>query len=274
MEAVSPVPDEDELLAVAQEAARAAVAELLPRFGRTPIDVRAKSTPTDLVSAADLAAETAIRKLLGRLRPGDAILGEEGGESPGSGELRWLVDPLDGTINYLYGIPVFAVSVACQDAAGTLVGVVVDPVRDEWFAATRSGPATRDGEPICGSTVEQLGLALVATGFSYDADVRSRQAQVALELLPRVRDIRRVGAAALDLCWTACGRYDAFFERGLQAWDHAAGALVCARAGLEVLRLEAGDGLPSGVAAAPPAIAGPLCELVGGRTPPSGTLVD
>src|ERR1700757_1656784 len=129
--------DEQELLAVARDAAEAAAAELRPRFGESARGVRTKSTPTDLVSDADLAAEQAIRSVLAEHRPGDSILAEEGGETEG-GEIRWVVDPLDGTINYLYGIPAFAVSIACEDAAGVLVGVVLDPLREECFAATRS----------------------------------------------------------------------------------------------------------------------------------------
>ena len=255
-----PVTDA-ELLAIANEAADAAAAELMPRFGGHSQGVRAKSGPTDLVSDADVAAETAIRDVLGARRPQDAILGEEGGSS-GSGELRWIVDPLDGTINYLFGIPAFAVSVACEDSSGTLAGVVFDPVRDERFTATRSGPAQLNDAPIQGRTREDLGTALVATGFNYDAALRARQAEVVGRLLPRVRDIRRVGAAALDLCWAACGRYDAFYERGIKTWDIAAGALIARQAGLVVRELAAADGAPPGVFVAPAGVADELYGLV------------
>jgi myo-inositol-1(or 4)-monophosphatase len=252
---------ETELLAVAQAAARAAADELTARFGKHVGGVRAKSSPTDPVTEADLAAEAAIREVLGRLRPDDRILGEEGGAT-GDGELRWVVDPLDGTVNFLYGIPAFSVSVACEDAAGALVGVVLDPVRGECFAATRSGPATLDGEPIAPSGCSELASALVGTGFGYDAQVRARQGIIATTLLSRVRDIRRIGSAALDLCACACGRYDAFYERGLKHWDRAAGALVCQRAGLVVRMLEARDGMPDGVVVAPPALIDELFEIV------------
>ena len=255
-------PEPRLLLAVAQEAAEAAAAELRARFGRHVAGVRAKSGPTDLVSDADLAAEAAIRSVLRRRRAGDAVLGEEGGAS-GEGALRWIVDPLDGTINFLFGIPVFAVSVACEDADGTLAGVVLDPSRDECFAATRSGPATLNGEPIRAPQRGDLATAMVATGFSYDADVRARQAQVLLRVLPRVRDIRRAGAAAIDLSWCACGRYDAFYERGLHAWDVAAGCLIATRAGLEVRELAATGEQPAGVLAAPAAVIDELYALVG-----------
>jgi myo-inositol-1(or 4)-monophosphatase len=254
-------PDEElQLLAVARDAAEAAAAELRGRFGERARGVRSKSTPTDLVSDADLAAESAIRAVLAERRPGDAILAEEGGESEG-GDVRWVVDPLDGTINYLLRIPAYAVSIACEDAGGVLAGVVLDPSRDECFSATRSGPPTLNGEPFSsGRRAESLGMAMVATGFNYKADVRARQADVLTRLLPRVRDIRRVGAAALDLCWCAYGRYDAYYERGLNAWDVAAGGLIASRAGLEVRDLAARDGEPAGTVAAPASL---IDELVG-----------
>ncbi|HEY6396694.1 MAG TPA: inositol monophosphatase family protein, partial [Solirubrobacteraceae bacterium] len=243
--------DEADLLAVAIEAADAAALELTGRFGLRQEGVQTKSGPTDLVSNADLAAEAAIRRVLAERRPGDAILGEEGGAS-GEGELRWLVDPLDGTVNFLFGIPAFAISVACEGAEGTLAGVVLDPLRGERFAATRSGPATLGAEQIRRPLrPNRLELAMVATGFAYDAAVRSRQAEVLLDLLPRVRDIRRIGAAALDLAWCACGRFDAYYERGLNPWDSAAGALIATRAGLEVRDLPANGDQPPGVIAAP-----------------------
>jgi|SRR5947209_5030556 len=250
---------EDELLAVAHEAARAAANELMPRFGHRQPGVRTKSGPTDLVSEADLAAEAEIRRVLGERRPADAILGEEGGES-GEGDMRWIIDPLDGTINFLFGVPQFAVSVACEDPDGMVVGVVLDPVREETFAATRSGAPTLNDATIVASSRDDLATALVSTGFAYDADVRAKQAVVMSRLLPRVRDIRRAGAAALDLAWCACGRYDAYFERGVNLWDYAAGGLIATRAGLDVRPLPAGDDGPEGLAAAPPGL---LPELLG-----------
>jgi myo-inositol-1(or 4)-monophosphatase len=253
----------DDLLAIAEEGARAAGAILRERFGGPRRGVQAKTSPTDPVSEADVAAERALRDLLAARRPGDAVLGEEGGQA-GSGEtgLRWVVDPLDGTVNFLFGIPQWAVSVACEDAARTLVGVVHDPLRGETFAARHDGPATRDGEPIAGSQREDLSTALVATGFAYDAAVRAAQAQVAARVLPRVRDLRRLGSAALDLAWTACGRYDAYYERGLNPWDAAAGALICQRAGLEVRPLSATESLPDGLLVGPSALVEPLAALV------------
>ena len=254
--------EERELLAVARDAAEAAAAELRRRFGERARGVRTKSTPTDLVSDADLAAEQAIKSVLADRRPGDSILAEEGGVSEG-GEVRWVVDPLDGTINYLFGIPAFAVSIACEDSAGILAGVVLDPCRDERFEATRSGEPTLNGQPLQpDSRAESLGVAMVATGFNYDAKLRARQAEVLTRLLPRVRDIRRVGAAALDLCWCACGRYDAFYERGLNHWDVAAGGLIAARAGLAFRDLAATGDDPAGTAVAPQALIDELLALI------------
>ncbi len=258
---------ENELLEVAQRAARAAGAELISRWGG-PLKVQTKSTDTDPVSEADLAAERAIRRVLAAERPDDAILGEEGGETGAGSELRWVVDPLDGTVNYLYGLPTFVVSVACEDEHGGLAAVVYDPVRDLSFCATRSG------EPLCGdetlvcSDVSELGQALVATGFAYDPGVRAVQGQTVARLLPLVRDIRRAGAAALDLAWCASGRVDAYYERGVKPWDVAAGTLLCQRAGLVVRQLDpapARDGqaeLPMGIVVAPPALIDALYELV------------
>jgi myo-inositol-1(or 4)-monophosphatase len=260
--------DEQALLAVAREAASAAATELMSRFGHAARGVHTKSTPTDPASDADLAAESAVRAVLGRLRPQDAVLGEEGGETgggeTGGGELRWVVDPLDGTVNYLFGIPAFVVSVACEDGSGTVVGVVFDPVRDEWFAATRSGPATLNGAQITSSDRKELATALVATGFAYDSALRARQATVVSRVLPRARDIRRLGSAAMDLTWCACGRWDAYYERGVNAWDVAAGALIAAQAGLEVRDLPAADGEPPGLLVAPRGFVDELYALVTG----------
>jgi myo-inositol-1(or 4)-monophosphatase len=258
--------DEDELLSVAIEAAWAAAGELMPRFGQRAEGVQTKTTPTDLVSEADVAAERAIKEVLARQRPTDAILAEEGGASGGDGEngLRWVVDPLDGTINFLFGIPAFAVSLACEQEGERVVGVVLDPVREELFTATGSSPATLNGDSIRGSAREELGKALVATGFGYDMGVRTRQAAVVSRVLPQVRDIRRVGAAALDLCWAACGRFDAYYERGVQRWDVAAGALIAERAGLSVRRLPPTEQDAAGIVAAPEAIVDELFQLVVG----------
>ncbi len=262
MSATAPVA----LLALAREAAEHAGALLLPAFRGPAHDVQSKSTPTDLVSAADFAAERAIRDLLAAARPGDRLLGEEGGEAAlGEAEptgVRWVVDPLDGTVNFLFGLPQWCVSVAAEDARGTIAGVVHDPCRGETFAAVRDGDATLDGHVVRGPRRMDLAEALVATGFAYDAGVRGRQARTVAALLPQVRDVRRMGSAALDLCWTACGRCDAYYERGLNPWDAAAGALICTRAGLVVHRLEPVDGMPGGLAVASAALMDDLLAIV------------
>jgi myo-inositol-1(or 4)-monophosphatase len=251
--------------------------------------VSTKSTPTDLVSEADLASERAIRELLARRRPHDGFLGEEGGHEQSSSGLSWVVDPLDGTVNFLFGIPQWCVSVAVADRHGTVAGAVYDPNRDELFSASRDGrptlvgprgeielggsratdPTGRAGEHGGGAGSHssgdgELATAMVATGFAYDAAVRAAQAQVLARLIPRVRDVRRFGSAALDLTWTAAGRYDAYFERTVKQWDIAAGALICERAGLRVLELPVHEHLPWGILAARPALAEPLLELVEG----------
>ena len=268
----------DELLGVAREAALSAGALLSERFqAGVEREVQSKSTPTDLVSEADLQSQRAIRELLTDRRPHDGFLGEELQESTtGSSGLRWIVDPLDGTVDFLFGIPQWCVSVAVEDEHGALAGAVFDPNRGELFSATRNGAATLEGphgaielRHGCGEDVrrgrdggEGLASAMVATGFAYDAAVREQQAKVLARLLPRVRDIRRFGSAALDLAWTAAGRYDAYFERTVKQWDIAAGVLICQRAGLQIHELPQREGLPWGVLVAPAELAGPLLEIV------------
>ena len=248
-----------ELLSVALEAATAAAGVLVTHARHAaPSGVRTKCTPTDLVSEADLAAEAAIRDVLRARRPDDAILGEEGEDEAGTSGLRWIVDPLDGTVNYLFGIDQWCVSVACEGR----VGVILDPVRGECFQVVDGGTPTLDDTPLVASQRKELATALVATGFGYDTEVRRGQAAQVAQLLPRVRDIRRMGSAALDLAWTAAGRYDAYYERGPQAWDLAAGLLLCSAAGLHVRELPARDGMPDGVLVAPEALIEPLADLL------------
>jgi myo-inositol-1(or 4)-monophosphatase len=252
-----------ELRSVAEEAARAAGELLRERFtAGGELALGTKSTPTDVVSEADLAAERAIREIIAARRPGDAILGEEGGETQEGAGLRWIVDPLDGTVNFLFGVPQWCVSVAVYDDDGGLAGVVFDPLRGEFFAAERGVPPTLNGVAVRASQRDELDSALVATGFAYDSDVRAVQAQVIAQLLPRVRDVRRMGSAALDLAWTAAGRYDAFYERGVQLWDTAAGTVLCEAAGLQVRPLAPDGALPGGVVVAPAALLDRLAALV------------
>ena len=249
-----------ELRALAEAVAREAGALLRGAFEGPELRVSAKSTPTDLVSEADHAAERLIRDRIADARPGDGVLGEEGGDHRGTSGVRWVVDPLDGTVNFLFGLPQWAVSIACEDADGALAGVVYDPLRDELFSVERDGAPTRDGAPIACSDREDIATALVGTGFGYDAEVRRAQAAVAARLLPDVRDIRRFGSAAIDLAWTACGRLDAYYEHGLNAWDLAAGRLLCERAGLEVHDLAPVGPSGPGVLVSPPALAAPLLQ--------------
>jgi myo-inositol-1(or 4)-monophosphatase len=249
----------DELLAIADDVARAAGALLLQRFRTGAVGVHSKSTPTDLVSQADIDAEELIRARLHARRPDDALMGEEGDDVPGTSGLRWIVDPLDGTIDFLYGIPQWAVSVAVEDAAGaTLAGVVFDPIREELWAATADGPPTLNGRPLVRREAPPLAEALVATGFAYASATRAEQAEVVARVLPAVRDVRRFGSAALDLVWTAAGRVDAYYERGTKRWDVAAGLLLCERAGLVWAPLAARGELPEGQVVAPPALLDPL----------------
>jgi myo-inositol-1(or 4)-monophosphatase len=283
-----------ELLAIAKRHALAAGALLLESFGDgREHEIDSKSTPTDLVSEADRLAERVIRAGLAVDRPQDAFLGEESGASDaGSSGLRWVVDPLDGTINFLFGIPQWCVSIAVEDARGSLAGAIYDPIRGELYSAVRGGAPTvevalasgavngesANGDPSNGdpsapapesrtlsaSRCSELATALLATGFAYDARVRCAQAQVLARAIPRVRDIRRFGSAALDLAWTAAGRYDAYFERTVNPWDIAAGTLLCEAAGLRVVELPAHPDLPWGILVAPPALCEQLLELVGG----------
>jgi myo-inositol-1(or 4)-monophosphatase len=244
----------DELLAVAVEVARAAadLARDLREQGVT--GVATKSTATDVVTAADQATERYVIDALHERRPGESVLGEESGESAGAGAVRWILDPIDGTVNYLYGLPQYAVSLAAEVDGVVVAGVVRNPANGEEWTATRGGGAFRAGRRLGGSDVTELSQTLLATGFGYSATRRAHQAQVVARVLPLVRDIRRFGAAALDLCFAAEGRVDAYFEKGLNLWDHAAGGLIAAEAGLLVTGLAGAPPGPDLVLAAPPAI--------------------
>jgi myo-inositol-1(or 4)-monophosphatase len=246
-------------LELAERAARAAGAALMERFGGPASGLGHKTSDTDLVSDADRAAEEVIRELLEAERPDDGLIAEEGSRQEAASGRRWVVDPLDGTVNFLYGIPHWAVSIALEDGGGSSVGVVHDPVRDETFRASRGGGGELNGRPIRVRERSELARAMIATGFSYQEDRRAAQAEVAGRLLPRVRDIRRAGAAALDLAWLAAGRLDGYYERGLSPWDWAAGRLLVTEAGGAVEEL---PGEPMGLVAAHPDLVGPLAALV------------
>lgn len=218
---------------IAADAAQAAGRVLRDRWQDSRL-VETKSSPTDPVSDADRAAEQAVLEVLARARPADALLAEESGERSGTTGLRWIIDPLDGTVNYLYGRADWAVSVAVEDRDGPLAGAVHIPVRDETFTASRGAGARLGGHRLCLGTSPPAGLALVGTGFSYDAGRRREQAHRLVDLLPRVRDVRRGGACAVDLSDVAAGRLDAYFEDDLRYWDLAAGVLIAAEAGATV----------------------------------------
>lgn len=261
MTASSDRTDYDTLLTVAEAAARAAADELVRRAGDLgALRIDTKSTATDPVSEADIAAEHAIRAVLAGHVPDDGIVGEEGDDVIGTTGRRWIVDPLDGTVNYLYGIPQWCVSVACEG----VVGVIFDPSRDELFAAAADGRATLNGVPLPRAVAPEggLGHALVATGFGYSRDVRRAQAATIARLLPEVRDIRRAGSAALDIAWLAAGRSDAYFEYGVRAWDTAAGEVIAAAVGLEVHRLDAYGPVDPGILIAPAELVEPLRAIV------------
>jgi myo-inositol-1(or 4)-monophosphatase len=247
-------------LALAERAARAAGDVLMSYFGRAAEGLDVKSSPTDPVSDADREAEEAIHGIIAAERPGDGIIGEEGARTAAANGRTWIVDPLDGTVNFLYGMRAWAVSIALEDPDGLSVGVVFNPVDEECFVAARGEGARLDGRPIHVSGCASLDRAMVATGFSYVAEHRARQAETLVRLLPAVRDVRRAGAAALDLAYVACGRVDAFYERGLKRWDEAAGRLLVDEAGGVVNDL---DGEPAGVlAAATPELAALLEQEV------------
>jgi myo-inositol-1(or 4)-monophosphatase len=248
-------------LELAERAARAAGEVLMSYFGRAAEGLASKTSPTDPVSDADREAERVIRELLTSERPDDGLVGEEGSRVEGERPRRWIVDPLDGTVNFLYGLRTWAASIALEDADGLAVGVVFNPVDEECFTALRGQGAALNGEEIRVTGCPALDRAMVATGFSYEADRRREQAELLVGLLPRIRDLRRAGAAALDLAYVAAGRVDAFYERGLKRWDEAAGRLLVKESGGVVEDL---PGEPQGVvAAATPTLLAELRAVVG-----------
>ncbi|KAF0648746.1 MULTISPECIES: inositol monophosphatase family protein [Streptomyces] len=255
-------PPLEELLSVALEAARRAGALL--RDGR-PVDLgvaATKSSPIDVVTEMDIAAEKLITDHLAEHRPHDGLLGEEGGASEGTSGIRWVVDPLDGTVNYLYGLPTWAVSIAAERDGEALVGVVEVPLRGETFQAVRGRGAWLGERRLRCRPAPQLDRALIATGFNYVTTVRAHQAEVAHRLLPLVRDVRRSGSAAVDLADVAAGRLDGYYERGLRPWDRAAGALIAREAGALTGGRPGGREDDALTVAAPPGVFEPLQALL------------
>jgi len=245
----------NDLLALAVELASEG-AELALRLRRAGLEVDTKSSPVDVVTNADRAVEAHIRARLAAIRPEDGFLGEESDAAGSVSGLTWVVDPIDGTVNFLYGIPEWACSVAVVEggdpASWTVhAGAVVNAAADERYAAALGGGATRNGDPIRTGAPTGLAMSLLATGFGYRAETRAEQGRSVQVLLPRVRDIRRHGAASLELCSVASGRLDAYAERGLSPWDFAAGALIAAEAGAVVTAGDVREGRRLVTAAAP-----------------------
>ncbi|MDT7579814.1 MAG: monophosphatase [Pseudonocardiales bacterium] len=230
--------------------------------------VSTKSTPTDVVTAADIAIEALVRERLAHLRPGEPVVGEERGGAAEPGVVTWVVDPIDGTVNFLYGLPWYAVSLAATRDGVSLAGVVAEPAAGRLWSAAAGGGATCDGRPLHASAVTELDMTLVGTGFAYSAERRTRQGAFVAGLLPRVRDLRRTGSSALDVCAVAAGWLDAYVEHGPNWWDWAASALIAREAGAVVRtpplpgRDAPDDGLgPDVLVAAAPGVAVELAAL-------------
>ncbi len=261
-------PDPAELLALAVDTAREA-ADLVSRGrGSAGEHVDVKSSSVDVVTAVDKASERLIVDRLLAARPDDAVLGEEGASHQGGSGVRWVVDPIDGTVNFLYGLPAYAVSIAAEVDGVAGAGVVLNVATGDLFTATSGGgawlstPARPDPVRLRGSAPSSLEQTLVGTGFGYQQEQRRAQGAVVAALLPRVRDIRRFGSSALDLCAAAAGRIDAYYELHLNPWDHAAGALVAAEAGLMVAGLPGRPFAEPMAIVAAPSIAEPFVELI------------
>jgi myo-inositol-1(or 4)-monophosphatase len=261
-------PDlQTELLALARATAEEA-AELVGAGRSTAADqVDTKSSPVDVVTAVDTASEALIVRRLLAARPDDGVLGEEGASRQGTTGVRWVVDPIDGTVNFLYGLPAYAVSIAGEVDGRTEVGVVLNVATGELFTALRGQGAWLTAPGVAavqlhGSAPVSLEQTLVATGFGYRVEQRRAQGAVVAQLLPEVRDIRRNGCASLDLCSAAAGRVDAYYELDLKPWDHAAGALVAAEAGLVVTGTGGRPFAEPMAVAAAPTVAEPLLALL------------
>lgn len=241
---------------VAIDVARAAASLVREHSGRA-IAAATKTSPTDVVTHTDLASETLIRRELLARCPGSAIVGEEYDDGVGINRVGWVVDPIDGTVNFLYDLPVVAVSIAATIDGEVVAGAVADVQRGEVFSASAGGGARCDGQPVHASSTDDIGQSLVGTGFSYDVERRTRHAHVIAGLLAHCRDIRCMGSAALNLCWVGCGRLDAYLERDLKPYDFAAGALIASEGGA-VVRLPDADDL---VLAAAPGVAATFKKL-------------
>lgn len=261
-----------ELLQIARQAAQAAV-ELIYTHRPSSFRVEQKSSATDHVTEMDLASEHLIRQIISTHRPQDLVIGEETPSDSldnlaSSSSVTWFVDPIDGTTNYVYDLPGYAVSIAAQIDGRTVAGVVADPTHARTYEATLGGggfcnsQALRPRPETAHSNRDLIATALVATGFSYSAQRRAHQGAVIAQLLPQIRDLRRMGSAALDLCSVAAGRVDAYFEVGLSTWDSAAGELIATEAGARVGTLDPNGAAKNGIIAASPQLFEPLRELL------------
>jgi myo-inositol-1(or 4)-monophosphatase len=255
-------PDTAPLLELAEQIAREAGRLIVEQRPRSLTVAATKSSATDIVTEMDEASERLLVSRIRAARPDDGVLGEEGAERAGTSGVTWVVDPIDGTVNYLYEIPSYAVSVGVRVGGEVVVGVVVNPVSGEVWTARKGAGAFLDGQPVRVNTAPDLSMALVGTGFGYDSAQRERQAQWLTRVLPRVRDIRRAGAASLDLCALATGRLDGYYEQGLKPWDLAAGGLVAREAGATVAGLRGGVAGEAFTVAAPEPLFGQLARLL------------
>ena len=225
-------------------------------------NVQTKSTATDMVTEFDRASEVLIVEGMRAARPEDAIVGEEGASISGTSGITWYIDPIDGTTNFLYDLPAWAVSIGAEDSSGPLAGVVYIPALGEMFTATRGGGAFLNGAPIQSNNIADVSQALVCTGFSYSADQRTIQAQRVSRFIHQIRDIRRAGAAAIDLCFVACGRIDAYFEENLHQWDISAGILIAHEAGCRSGDFSGHTPRPAEILTTAPAIFDQLSQLI------------
>ena len=249
-------------LGIAKQLARAAGDMALAGRKVGLHNVQTKSTGTDMVTEFDRASEAMIFEGLRTLRPLDSVVGEEGAAHSGETDITWYIDPIDGTTNFLYALPNWAVSIGAADNTGPLAGVVYIPALDEMFTATRGGGAFLNDQPIRCNDIDEISQALVCTGFSYSADARTIQAQRVSRMIHDIRDIRRFGAASIDLCFVACGRLDAYFEENLFPWDIAAGELIAREAGCLSGDFSGGPVRPAELLVSPPGIFGPLSALI------------
>ena len=255
-----------EFLDIAERLARQAGTIALDGRRSGELGTTTKSSPTDMVTKYDRMCETLIVDGISSARPHDAIVGEEGADTPGSTGIEWHIDPIDGTTNFVFDQPNWSVSIGVCDADGPLAGAVYVPVLDEMFTAVRGGGAFRNGQPISPRPVSSVGDALVATGFSYDPQKRARHGRTVARMVGSIRDLRRLGAASVDICFVACGRLDAYVEGGLNSWDIMAAQLVATEAGCTVSDFAGGPVNPREVIASSPAIHRGIIDLLARAT--------